>query len=267
MKLKKEEVFDQLIDNTDWGIKAIKADQVWDKTKGAGVKILVIDTGIDMDHPDLKHSFKLGINMFEQSRDVTDIYGHGTHVAGLIAGKYTGVAPEADLYIAKVLNDKGRGSMASVMDGITFAMNMKIDVLCMSLGVPDELPIIVRERIAQANQSGISIVCATGNDGRDDADYPAHMDEVIAVGGLDRSLNISSFSNGGYDVLAPSVDIFSTYKNGKYAKMTGTSMASPLVAGGIALLISYYRNKGLEINSKDIKNLVNGNFDLTTLIP
>jgi subtilisin family serine protease len=254
----------------DWGVETIKAPHVWNKTKGEGVKILLIDTGIDTDHPELKDSFRSGYNFFERSNDVEDSEGHGSHVAGLLVGKSTGVAPEAELHVVQVLNDNGRGTYASVMDGITFAINYGFDIICMSLGITFDLPIIMKERFAQAHNAGITMVCATGNQGHYEALNPARLDEVIAVGGLDKELNVASFSNGEYDVLAPSVEILSTYIDGKYCRMTGTSMASPLVAGGIALLISYHRKQGRELSPTEIKDMVkrleNGLFDLTKLM-
>lgn len=250
----------------DWGLKAIKAPQVWSKTKGEGVKILLIDTGIDDNHEQLKHAFKLGYNFFERSNDVHDEVGHGTHVAGLLVGGTTGVAPKAELTVVKVLNNDGRGSYGSVMDGITYAINFGFDIVCMSLGVNNKLPLMMQERFAQAHQKGITMVCATGNQGDNEALNPARLDEVIAVGGLNEQMEVASFTNGGYDVLAPAINILSTYKDGQYAKMTGTSMASPLVAGGIALLISYYRKQGKELTPNEIKSMLSGNLDLTELI-
>ncbi|WOF33000.1 S8 family peptidase (plasmid) [Bacillus subtilis] len=274
--IKNSEIDIQIIDSLDneldidWGLKTINAPRIWNKTKGEGVKILLIDTGIDTDHPDLKDSFKAGYNFFERSYNVEDEQGHGSHVAGILIGKHTGVAPEAELHVVKVLNNDGRGTMASVMDGITYAINYNFDIICMSLGVPSELPVVFQERIAEAYNKGIVMVCATGNSGANDSLFPARMDEVIAVGGLDRELKVSKFTNGGYDVLAPSVEILSTYKDNNYARMSGTSMASPLVAGGIALLISYYRKQGKELKPIEIMNMIKelkgSAFDLTKLM-
>jgi len=237
----------------DWGVETIKAPQVWSKTKGKGVKVMVVDTGVDTKHPDLKYT--LGYNPFEKNDNVQDDRGHGSHVAGLIAGKHTGVAPEVELYVTKSLNKDNKGTMASVLDGITLAINMKVDILAMSLGVAHDLPVILQQRIIEAVESGITVVCAVGNSGLPDIEYPAFMDEVIAVGGVDKDLKIAKFSNYGnqLDVVAPAVDILSTYNNGNYARMTGTSMASPLVAGAIALLIAYNRDKGVELKPRDVK--------------
>lgn len=250
----------------DWGVEAIKTPHVWDKTMGEGVTIVTMDTGIDESHPDLIHSVKSKFNMIEKSLDVKDEYGHGSHVAGLLTGKATGVAPKADLHVIKVLNGDGRGTIAHIMDGITHAMNLKADVLAISLGVPYGIPQSLQQRIIHAYEAGVTIVSATGNSGWSEPFYPAHMKEVIGVGGFDRDMKLTPFTNMGYDVLAPAVDILSTYKDGNYARFTGTSMASPLVAGGIALLISYYRKQGKELSPSEIKKMISGNLDLTNLI-
>lgn len=245
----------------DWGVKAINADKVWKKTQGEGVRVALIDTGVDTKHPDLKDNIKGAINIFNHTTDVSDDWYHGSHVAGIIAGTgkagVKGVAPKAELYVAKVLDKNGNGSLANVLDGITFAINYDVDILCMSLGVPQELPPILKERIVQAYTHGITIVCATGNSDSS-VEFPARYDEVIAVGGLDKDLKRASFSNYGWelDVMAPSVDILSIYPDGKYCTSSGTSMASPLVAGGIALLISYYRKKGKELTPSEIKAIL-----------
>lgn len=259
-ELDKIEIVDTLkgLPKQDWGVKAINAKKVWKKTKGEGVKVAVIDTGVDMNHPDLAYNIKGKMNMFKKNHDVTDEYGHGTHVAGLIAGKNTGVAPETELYIAKVLDGNGKGSLAHVLDGITFAMNYNVDVLCMSLGTPQDIPLIVKERLIKAYNNGITIVCATGNSGKNTPQYPAFMDEVIAVGGIDKNFKRAEFSNHGkqLDVVAPSIDILSTYKDNNYARMTGTSTASPLVAGAIALIISYHKKQGKILTPKEVKEII-----------
>lgn len=263
-------ILESIENKSNWALDAINAPEAWTKTKGKGVKVLIIDTGINGNHEQLKDAFQSGYNFFERSFDVEDRDGHGTHIAGLIAGRDLGVAPEVELHVVKVLSDDGRGTMASVMDGFTYAINYDFDVISISLGIPNKLPIIFQERIAQAYNAGITMVCATGNSGNSQAMYPARMDEVIAVGGLDKDMNVAPFTNGEYDVLAPAVDILSTYKDGLYAELTGTSMASPLVAGGIALMISHYRNEGFELYPEEImellKKLDNKVFDLSKLM-
>lgn len=251
----------------DWGVCTINAPKIWHEANlGEGVTIVTIDTGVNVDHPDLRDRVKSTFNMIDKNFNVEDRSGHGTHVAGLLVGKNTGVAPKADLHVIKVLDEDGRGNITSVMDGITHAMNLKADILAISLGTMQDIPLILKQRIMDAYSAGVTIVSAVGNAGRAEPYYPARMNEVIGVGGLDRDMNLTTFTNMGYDVLAPSVEILSTYKDNNYARITGTSMASPLVAGGIALLISYYRKQGKELRPHEIKAMLGEKFDLTDLI-
>lgn len=250
-----------------WGLKAIKAPEVWGKTMGEDVTITLVDTGIDMKHPDLKDRIISKFNPIYSNTDVTDEFGHGTHVAGLLVGKYTGVAPKSNLHVVKALNENGLGRIVDIMDGITYAMNIRSDILCLSLGTKYDIPLILKQRIVDVWESGITIVCAVGNNGNGETYYPARMLQTIGVGGLDENLIETRFSNSGYDVLAPSVRILSTYKDSNYAFLTGTSMASPLVAGAIALIISYYRKQGKNLKPYEIKEMLKGsNLDLNQLI-
>lgn len=265
METNKVEVLEDF-EGLDWGLKAIGADKVWHKTQGEGVKIVLIDSGLDASHSDLKDKVKYNYNAISKSFNVEDKYGHGTMTAGLLVGERTGVAPKAELYSIKVLDDSGMGSHSDVMDGITYAINLGADILSISLGVSHNMPLIMQQRIVDAYEKGITIVSAVGNNGWHEPMYPAIMKEVIGVGGYDKELLRADFSNRGHDILAPSVEILSTYKDGKYARMSGTSFASPLVAGGIALLISYYRSMGKELTPKDIKAMLSRKFDLSKLI-
>ena len=135
----------ETVEGIDWGLEAIGAPKAWEKTKGKGVKIVVIDTGVDTSHPDLNVKFKF--DMINRTGDMTDNFGHGTHVAGLLTGKYTGVAPEAELYVIKVLDEGGNGHPSSIMDGISYAINIKADVLSVSLGTPNGIPLIIEQSI------------------------------------------------------------------------------------------------------------------------
>lgn len=265
MEINKVEIVEE-VNDIDWGLEAIDAPYAWEKTKGEGVKIVVIDSGLDTSHPDIADNIKFQYSTIEKSYDVSDYLGHGTHVAGLIVGRYTGVAPMAELHVIKALNDNGHGTTADVMDGISYAINIEADILSISLGAPYKIPLILEQRIVDAYERGITIVSAVGNDGNYQSLYPARLKEVIGVGGYDSNFELASFSNREYNVLAPSINILSTYKDGKYARMSGTSFASPLVAGGIALLISHYRNQGKELTPQEIMNMVSGKFNLKELI-
>jgi subtilisin len=247
------EIIDELPEK-NWAFDYINLKKAHTYSKGEGVKIAVVDTGV-FPHKDFEDRIKLGINMHTKTEEISDDAGHGTHVAGIIAGRHTGIAPEAELYVAKVLDARGLGSMGHVMDGITFAVNFGVDVLCLSLGVERDLPLLLREKIIEAHESGIIVVSATGNSGIKPPEYPAFYDYVLGVGGFDKDGNLAPFSNFGneMDVLAPSVEIPSTFIDGKYALMSGTSMASPIVAGAVALMISNYRKQGKKVTLEDIR--------------
>lgn len=254
----KVDILESLPEDFDWALKMMNVEEMWKYTKGKGVKVAVMDTGLDTDHPDFD-SIGHTINMFERNNNVEDDYGHGTHVAGLIAGKHTGVAPEVELYVTKVLNSDGLGNMTNIIDGITFAINNKVDVLCISLGINYKLPLQMEERIKKAVKQGIIVVCATGNSSKKPPEFPAQYDYVIGVGGMEQDGTRATYSNYGWDmdVMAPSTDVVSTHLDGKYARMTGTSFSAPLVAGGVALLKAYYReHHNVELNTEDIKEML-----------
>lgn len=264
-------------DYIDWGLKTVGAEVAWTKTKGNGIKVAVLDTGIDTDHPDLAQNIKAYADFTGSKYGVEDIQGHGTHVAGIIAGSMNGrgmvgVAPEAELYVAKVLGDNGQGGFDSIMKGIRWAMEQKVDVISMSLGSASRPPESVHTVIKQAIAQGIIILAATGNE-NGEVCWPAMYDKVIAVSAIDQNLNRASFSNYGIqnEISAPGVDIVSSYKNGTYARLSGTSMATPLVAGATALIIARHKElffgvkpsveKTHEILVKMVKDLGNAGKD------
>jgi subtilisin len=239
-----------------WGVDRIDADRVWDTDRnlvvdsganaGAGVKVAVIDTGIDLTHPDLQANILRGYNAINPLASANDDNGHGTHVAGIIAGidnaiGVLGVAPKASLFAVKVLNKKGSGFYSDIIEGIEWSMSNGAQVINMSLGGSVDSQSL-HDVIIQANRQGIVIVAAAGNSGPGDntVDYPGKYSEVIAVSATGSSNAIASFSSRGAEVelAAPGVGIFSTYKGGTYGTLSGTSMATPHVAGAVALVIA-----------------------------
>lgn len=254
-----EKIVSEIDEVIDWGVSILGAPQAWQVTKGKGVKVAILDTGIDATHPDLRGNIRGGMNFTsDDPTDFMDKQGHGTHCAGIIAGidngiGIIGVAPEASIYAVKVLDNHGAGKLTGIIRGLRWAIDQDMDVISMSLGVGKEPPQIIHNLFKEAYRKGIPIVVASGNEGKEVA-YPAAYPESIAVGAINETLQASSFSNRGkgLDIVAPGVGIYSTYLNGQYSKMSGTSMAAPLVAGAIALWIANRRKLGKSYTVADI---------------
>ena len=238
-----------------YGVKMIKADNLWDKSqKGEGIVIAIIDTGCDINHEALQGKIIHTRNFTNDdggNKDIVNDYlGHGTHVAGTIAAesKFTGVvgvAPKSSLMILKALDKHGRGEYKWITNAVNYAVNQKVDIISMSLGgyVDDKN---LHKAILKAVRSNILVVCAVGNEGdgsysTDEYSYPASYEEVISVGAVDKKYNPAYFSNSTnfLDIMAPGVGILSTFKDGGYAVLDGTSMAAPHVAGALALIKNY----------------------------
>lgn len=235
----------------DWGLKALKVHEVWRHSKGQGVKVAVLDTGVAR-HDDLEPNVKGGVNFTSSNRDdYRDRAGHGTHVAGIIAAidnerGVVGVAPEAEVYAVKVLGDDGSGSYEWIARGLDWAVENRMDIVSMSLG-SNYGNDILHDAVKRAYAKNVTIVAAAGNDGDeypdDDIDYPARYPESIAVGAINKYLNRSWFSSDGaeLEISAPGEQIYSTYLENDYAILSGTSMATPFVTGVLALLISKHK--------------------------
>lgn len=262
-----EEKIEKINYTIPYGIELINAKNTWSKGyTGKGVTIAIIDTGCDTKHIALKDRIIGGKNFTNDDNSNPNIYedyqGHGTHVAGTIAANFsksgvTGVAPNASLLILKALDKNGGGRLEWVIDAIDYAIYQKVDIISMSLGssVNEQR---LHDAVARAAKSNVSIVCAAGNRGDNNInrssreyDYPGAYDEVIEVGAIDSNKNAANFSDSNefIDLVAPGVGILSTYKNGGYATLSGTSMAAPHVTGALALLIEWSR-KEFERNLK-----------------
>lgn len=227
-----------------WGINKIEAPGVWKRCKGEGIKVGIIDTGIDREHPDLKDNIKAAYGILD-SKKIVDDNGHGTHVAGTIAALdnnigVVGVAPKAEIYSVKAFDAKGRGQVSDIIDALNWCVEKQVHVINMSFGFNMKSRALERA-IRAADKHNIVMVAAAGNSGGTDSVlYPAKYSEVIAVAASDEKDKAASFSSNGPEVniIAPGVDISSTYKNQDYKHMSGTSMACPHVVGALALLLS-----------------------------
>ncbi|WP_411843887.1 S8 family peptidase [Salinicoccus sp. HZC-1] len=233
-----------------YGISQIQAHQVHEKGyKGSGVKLGILDTGIDASHEDLNVAD--GFSVFKSGEDEDPYHdgsGHGTHVAGTAAARdndtgVVGVAPEAELYAVKVLDSNGSGSSAGVVRGIEWAIQNEMSVINMSLGSSEPSRAIRDALDAAYNEYDILVVAAAGNEGNEDGTgntvgYPAQHESTIAVAAVDQNNERAPFSSTGpgVDITAPGVSIFSATPDNNYENLNGTSMASPHVAGAAAVL-------------------------------
>ena len=231
------------------GIMNLNCEKLWNEGyTGEGIKIAVLDTGCDINHICLKDRIIDYKNFtFEGDKnDVTDKRGHGTHVAGIIAGNrikqgVTGVAPDCELIICKVISSHG-GFDEDIIEALEYAIEQKVDIINMSIGGAG-IHKTMHNLIKKATELGISVVCAGGNygDGRADTNeliYPGAFEEVIEVGAVDSNNMICKFSNSNdmIDVCSYGKGITSTFPENRYAKLDGTSQATPHVSGVLALL-------------------------------
>jgi subtilisin family serine protease len=202
-----------------WGIVAIKAPAAWALSRqGEGARVLLIDSGLDKNHPSLKDNFEKGRDFTGESdgSDITDIRGHGTHVAGIIAAKqdvngFTGVAPKAKILMARACFEKGC-STAAMIAAINWGVTQKVDVMNISIsGISSTSA--QDEAIKRADKAGVSVVASSGNWGSNRVFFPAALPTVIAVGAVDPSLLHATFSQYGPELalVAPGVDVYSTF--------------------------------------------------------
>jgi len=212
---------------------------------GTGVKVAVIDTGIDYTHEDLDANYKGGYDFVFNDPDPFDDsnISHGTHVAGIIAAErngigVVGVAPNASLYAVKVMGGSGHGLESWVIAGIEWAVENDMDVVVMSFGTSMDSQSL-RKACRNASDAGVLLVAAAGNTPGENVSYPAKYDSVIAVTATDLNDGQASFSIGPeVELAAPGVDITSTTSGDGYGNLSGTSQAAPHVAGTAALIIS-----------------------------
>jgi len=248
-----------------WGIQAVRL--LTNSYSGKGIKIAVLDTGVNETHPDF-----LGRGIISKSfignETVNDLNGHGTHCLGNAAGYLRGdngirygVANDASIYVGKVLSNAGSGSDSGILAGMEWAMGSGCKVISMSLGAstrPGQAYSRIYNEIARnALEQGTLIIAAAGNDSRRSqgiiqaVNHPANCPNIMAVAAMDRFLKVADFSCGSVnkdsgqvvDIAGPGVAVFSSYKNPQiYASLSGTSMATPFVAGVAALLWEKFPN-------------------------
>ena len=246
------------LNEADDVISAVEARQEYD-VDGSGVKVAILDTGIDSDHPDLEGRVKYAESIVGGGTE--DIHGHGTHVGGIVGGDgtasdgdYVGIAPNVTLYNIKVLSDGGRGSRAGVIDGIERADELGVDIMSLSLGgLPTTnnpyIPVI-----NSATANGTLVVVSAGNNGPVPFSIgtPGDVESALTVAATDNTDTIAGFSSRGPtdfseqlkpNIAAPGFGIISANGYGEdtpenlYTTKSGTSMSAPMVSGAAALLI------------------------------
>lgn len=256
---------------SQWGMTKVQAPEAWDVTTGQStIRIAILDTGIDQDHEDLTSKIVMNKN-FTTSSTVDDLYGHGTHVAGIAAAVtnnglgVAGLGYDCVIMNVKVLDDKGSGYYSWIASGITWAADNGAKVISMSLGGSSGSSTL-QSAVNYAWSKGAVIVAAAGNSGSASPVYPAYYSNCIAVAATDQNDVKASFSSYGswVDVAAPGVNIFSTLPNHSnkigglnYGSLSGTSMATPHVAGlaGLVWATSY------GTSNTNVRNRIENNCD------
>ncbi|TBL78109.1 S8 family peptidase [Paenibacillus thalictri] len=237
---------DVLYQRYQWNLPMIETEKGWSVNKGSkDVVVAIVDTGVDLNHPDLQAQLVSGINVVDPKSPPLDDVGHGTHVAGVISALVNnslgiaGMTWNNPIMPVKVLDQTGAGSTYSVAQGIIWATDHGAKVINMSLGNYAEAQFL-HDAIRYAYDHDVVLIAASGNDNTDRPGYPAAYPEVFAVAATDAKNNKASFSNYGdyIDAAAPGVNIASTYPHNQYAALSGTSMASPHVTALAALIRS-----------------------------
>ncbi|HIK10771.1 MAG TPA: S8 family peptidase [Oscillatoriaceae cyanobacterium M33_DOE_052] len=227
----------------NWGQSMLGIPKQWWETRGEGVVVAVLDTGIDQEHPALTDAIVDYMDFTGEGKK--DENGHGTHCGGIIVARdigtgFTGVAPAAKLLVGKVLNKQGKGDAKAIAAGVNWAVEKGAHIISISFGArrSDNL---LHKAIHTALAKGVFVICAAGNCGsryQNSIDYPGRYGGVITVAAHDRDGQPMKFSSRGgeIDFIAPGESILSTYPGGQYHILSGTSMATPFVAGVAALI-------------------------------
>lgn len=254
---------DMLFSTYQWNLPAIATEQGWNLSKGnKDVIVAVVDTGVQINHPDLQGKLLTGYNAITSSSTPEDDVGHGTHVAGIIGALVNngegvaGISWYNKILPVKALDNSGAGTTYSVAEGIIWAADHGAKVINLSLGNYADSQFL-HDAIKYAYDRDIVLVSAAGNDNTERPGYPAAYPEVIAVAATNASHEKASFSNYGdyIDVAAPGENIASTYPDSQYASLSGTSMSSPHVAA----LAGLVRSLNPDLTNKEVMDLMTKN--------
>ncbi|MGV3616565.1 MAG: S8 family peptidase [Fimbriimonas sp.] len=250
-----------------WALPKVGAATAWDLTLGSsGVKIAVVDSGVDYNHEDLRGKVILGRDYINDDADPMDDHSHGTHVAGIAAGNtnngigIAGLGFNCQIIAVKVLDENNSGFSDGVAAGIQNAADLGAHIINLSLGSAFDSQ-IEHDAVLYARNKGALIVAAAGNDGTPNRGYPGAYEECLCVAATnsnDQRADFSTYGNDWVDVAAPGEGILSTVPHNGYVEYDGTSMASPLVAGLAGLMKAYSPSStAAEIRAAIENNTVN----------
>ncbi|KZM52887.1 peptidase S8 [Geobacillus stearothermophilus] len=243
-----------------WNLPAIHTEAGWTLSRGKQtVPVAIIDSGVDLTHPDLIRRLGPGYNVLADDRSPNDENGHGTHVAGIIASQpnndegVAGITWFNPIMAVKALNADGYGTSIDVAKGIRWAVDHGAKVINLSLGNYQPSSVL-EEAIRYADAHDVVLVAASGNDSTSQPSFPAAYPEVISVGAVNPDLSYALYSNYGdyVDVVAPGTNIASTFTGHRYAALSGTSMAAPHVAALAALI----RSVNPRLSNDEVRSII-----------
>ncbi|WP_303315278.1 S8 family serine peptidase [Flavivirga abyssicola] len=259
----KPNIWEQFKIDKFWWFKDYNLDKVWKSSnKGSKIKVAILDTGLSLPHSDLDVN-SITLQDVTDSDSTEDWTGHGTHVCGILNAAHNtkgvyGLAPNVDLYFAKVTNDIVGDSLDFLVKGIDWAVANSVDIISISKGFQNDSNLL-KAAISRAAKSNILIVCAAGNKLHNthvDIDFPARYSETISVGGILRNKKVlgDTINTNQTDIFAPGFEVLSTFKKNSYKKLSGSSQAAPFVAGLAALLLSKIRKNNPKFKAIDLKD-------------
>jgi subtilisin family serine protease len=258
-------------EDNNWYISKLGIDKLWIKTKGEGVKVAIIDSGIDKNHPDIDYSrIVLKRNFLYEGEDeiqinnVEDENGHGTHCTGILAGqgiKTFGVAPNVSLFVGKIANSLHEIEQNKLFKAIEWAYNNDADIISISISIDefdDQYAKLIEDLDKKKKGILIGALSNVGDHGYNVIGYPFSLKSCIGVGATDKVFKIDEYTarSSSLDILAPGRDIYSTWINGGYKIESGCSMATPIVAGIVALFLSYAYKLSKSFSKDEIISII-----------
>lgn len=247
----------QYIALNNWGFDKLHIQKFWNFSKGRQVKIAVLDSGVPT-HVDLIINKTLARN-FVMTENDGDHFGHSTSIIGLLNAQYNfndieGICPEAEIIPIKVLDFEGGGEEKDIKKALEYCLYLKPDIINLSFGSPDKLGRDFEDILLKLKNLGVFVICASGNKGSNSLDYPASSEHTIAVGSIDETDTRSIFSSygEGIDFVFPGSNLYTTCNTNRYCYVTGTSFATPIFTGILALYLGYLKNLNIKYSFGDV---------------